>query len=162
MSKDTYSSALFTYIRFSSFILKFPNDIKKYIYEFLENKSIRSLIFYTRITNLTINPLLYLTNINNVKYLNSTNKEFIALHFNGTPFMINVYKPVSKFIINTNKLLENNICKKKACNYDKEIFHLNNEKYNMKLKKNKLSKKKFLMKNNKEIKKKNILKKIDY
>lgn len=57
---DKYSSVLFTHIRISSFILQFPYDVKRYIYEFLENENIKKLIFYIRITLFTIKPNLYL------------------------------------------------------------------------------------------------------
>jgi hypothetical protein len=164
MHRDKYSSALFTYIRIFSFILKFPYDIKRYIYDFLENRYIVNMIFYTRITLLKIKPHLYISDLNNIKYLTNINREFIALNFKGIPFIIKGYNIVSKSIINENKLLEsnkvsksivnkNNICYEKIYNYDTETFHLDNEKYNINLKQNKqnkLSKKKFLMKKNKE------------
>jgi len=161
MHRDKYSSALFSYIRLFSFILKFPYDIKRYIYDFLENRHIGYMIFYTRITLLKIKPHLYILDINNIKYLTNINREFIALNFKGIPFIIKEYNIVSKSIINENKLLENNkvsksivnennICYEKIYNYDTEIFHLDNEKYNINLKHNKLSKKNFLMKKNKE------------
>ena len=158
MHRYKYSSALFTYIRLFSFILKFPYDIKRYIYDFLNNRIIGYMIFYTRINLLKIKPRLYILDINNIKYLTDINREFIALNFKGMPFIIKGYninnnKLLDNNICNDSKLLESNICNEKVYNYDTETFHLDNEKYNINLKQNKqykLSKKKFLMKKNKE------------
>jgi len=153
MFKENYSLILFKFIRLSSFIFKLPNDVKKYIYEYLKIKDIKKFIFYTRISLLTIKPELYFSNIKKVKYIKQKDKEFIASYFSGKPFIINEYNKIYKNI-NEEKVLENyRIDKKNKFDYDKEIFHLNNEKYYINLKSKKLSKKKFLLKKLKENKK---------
>jgi hypothetical protein len=99
MFKENYSLVLFKFIRLSSFILKLPNDVKRYIYEYLKIKAIKRFIFYTRISLLNLKPEYYFSNIKIVKYLKQKDKEYIASYFNGKLYIINEYKKVYKNII---------------------------------------------------------------
>ena len=183
MFKKKYSSSLFVYLRLSSFISNLPYDMKRYIYEFLKNNEIGSMIYHTRLSLISFKPSLYLLNNEDKKYLNNINKEYISLNFKGVPFTFKGYNTMNfgyfikfpnkiyfehsssensalskcnnsdKFIVKNIKLeydLQKNSVKKIICNNDRYNFHLNNEKYNITLKKTKLSKKEYLLRNHKE------------
>lgn len=171
MLKNNYSSSLFVYLRLSSFLLNLPYDMKRYIYEFLENRTIRYLIYQTRLILITLKPSLYLLNNIDKKYLNNLNKEYISLNFKGNPFtFIGCHKSLyikyiksttnKKYITNTfnKENIETNcdLIKRNVYNYNNDIFNSNNEKYNisLSLKTTKLSKKQFLLRKHKENKKK--------
>ena len=159
MFKKNYCSSLFVYLRLSSFISNLPYDMKRYIYEFLKNSEIGSMIYHTRLSLLTFKPSLYLLNNEDKKYLNNINKDYIALNFKGLPFTFNGYKTIyneyliefpNKENIKLEYALQKNSLKEIICNNDKNNFHLNNEKYSISLKKNKLSKRDYLLRNHKE------------
>jgi hypothetical protein len=159
MWKNNYSSSLLVYLRLSSFLLNIPYDIKRYIYEFLENRTINYMIYQTRLILLTNKPSLYLLNDIDKKYLNNINKQYISLNFKGNRFIFKKYLYESlKYIPSSsnkkNITINSDLIKKNVCNYHNDIFHLNNEKYNIDIKTTKLSKKQFLLRKHKENKKK--------
>ena len=159
MFKKNYCSSLFVYLRLSSFISNLPYDMKRYIYEFLKNSEIGSMIYHTRLSLLTFKPSLYLLNNEDKKYLNNTNKEYISLNFKGIPFTFKGCNTMNfeYFIKFSNKEdikleydLQKNSLKEIICKNDNNDFNLDNEKYCIHLKKTKLSKKDYLLRNHKD------------
>ena len=154
-----YSSSLFVYLRLSSFISNLPYDMKRYIYEFLKNSEIGSMIYHTRLSLLNFKPSLYLLKNEDKKYLNNTNKEYISLNFKGIPFIFKGYNHMNfEYFIKfpkENIKLEDDVLKKIIYKKDNN-FNLDNEnycideKYCIYLKKTKLSKKDYLLRNHKE------------
>lgn len=153
MEKYIYSGIVILYLKLASLLLNFPDDITRYINEFLENKIKRYLIYHTRLILLTINPSLYLLNYKERKYISNENLENISLNFKGIPFIFTEKNSCLEY--NQNYCVEQNTIKncnfiKKVYNYDKENFHSNNEKYNIDIKTKKYSKKQFLLRKHKE------------
>jgi hypothetical protein len=101
------------------------------------------MIYQTRLILLTIKPFLYLLNPSDKIYLNSINKENIALNFRGIKFTFK--KPTKMYIENNTPIKEN-------CNFIKKIYYEHN--YNINPKVNKLSKKDYLLRKHKENKNK--------
>jgi len=129
MFKKNYCSSLFVYLRLSSFISNLPYDMKRYIYKFLKNNEIGSMIYHTRLSLLTFKPSLYLLNNEDKKYLNNINKEYISLNFKGIPFIFKGYntlnfgyfvKFLNKFSFKKKSYLENSTLS--ICNHSDKFI----------------------------------------